>query len=136
MSVFTCVSEFDFWVGEWDAGWGDDGHGRNSISKELDGKVVFERFDSAGLRGMSVSTLCADGMWRQTWVDSDGNYLDFEGGPTSGDEMELRRATNGRLFRMRWYDIEPDRFRWDWQRSDDGGETWETRWPIVYTRAA
>ena len=128
------MSEFDFWVGEWDASWGDDGRGRNTVSRELDGRVVFERFDSPELRGMSVSTLCADGVWRQTWVDSDGNYLDFEGG-RHGDGMELRRSRDGQIFRMRWHDIQPDRFRWDWERSDDGGETWETLWPIVYTRA-
>ena len=128
------MSEFDFWVGEWEARWGEEGRGRNSITKELDGKVVFERFESPQLNGISVSVQCADGVWRQTWVDSDGNYLDFEGGP-DGEAMELRRAANGSVFRMRWHDVERDAFRWDWERSDDGGATWEPLWQIAYTRS-
>jgi hypothetical protein len=36
--------------------------------------------------------------------------------------------------RMVWYDIEADRFLWNWERSDDGGQTWRVLWKIDYTR--
>lgn len=36
--------------------------------------------------------------------------------------------------RMVWYDIEHHQFNWNWERSDDGGQTWRTLWQIHYTR--
>ena len=36
--------------------------------------------------------------------------------------------------RMIFQDIEPDRFRWLWERSTDAGATWATAWEIAYTR--
>jgi hypothetical protein len=35
---------------------------------------------------------------------------------------------------MVWYDIEEQQFNWNWDRSDDGGQTWRTLWQIHYTR--
>ncbi|MDX6510638.1 MAG: hypothetical protein QOE36_142 [Gaiellaceae bacterium] len=129
---------FDFWLGEWDAVWSDGAQGSNSVTAELDGRVVVERFDGrpgAELQGMSVSVfdLEAD-TWRQTWVDNLGNYLDFEGRFSDG-AMDLRRtAPDGTLWRMRWYDIAHEAFSWSWERSDDAGTNWEPRWQIEYTR--
>ena len=40
----------------------------------------------------------------------------------------------GALFRMRWENIEPNRFDWSYQRSDDGGDTWSMLWEIAYGR--
>ena len=55
----------------------------------------------------------------------DGNVVveRFEGRPS----LELR---------MVFCDIEPDSFRWLWERSTDGGATWATAWEIAYTRMA
>jgi hypothetical protein len=36
--------------------------------------------------------------------------------------------------RMVWYNIESDRFDWNWERSDDGGNTWRVLWQIKYKR--
>ena len=36
--------------------------------------------------------------------------------------------------RMIFRDIEPDSFRWLWERSTDAGATWATAWEIAYTR--
>ena len=75
--------------------------------------------------------------WKQTWVDSEGSYLDFVGGFEDG-AMELRRTAEfeGRpaLFRMRCENIRPDSLDWSWQRSDDGGATWTGLWELEYTR--
>ena len=30
-------TQFDFWLGEWDCTWGDDGAGRNRVERILDG---------------------------------------------------------------------------------------------------
>ena len=74
--------------------------------------------------------------WKQTWVDSQGGYLDFAGGFENG-AMELRR--NGEVdgtpdLRMRWENIEANSFDWRWQRSVDGGETWTSLWELEYRR--
>jgi len=132
--------QFDFWLGEWDCTWEDGGvrHvGTNSVYLDLGGTVVVESFDarpSLDYQGLSYSVYDRrQQCWKQTWVDSDANYLDFTGRLEDG-AMELRRSAGGSLFRMRWENIEQDSLDWSWQRSDDEGETWTTLWRIEYSR--
>jgi hypothetical protein len=130
----------DFWLGDWSCTW-DGGGGRNRITKELDGHVVVERFESHAPErwsGMSLSVYDRRAGWRQTWVDSTGNYWAFDGEPEGAgivfrtvdleDEREIAR-------RMVFSGIEADTFEWRWERSLDAGETWETIWSIHYVRA-
>lgn len=129
------AADFDFWLGEWDCAW-EDGQGRNAVARELGGAVIVERFDARpgeDFRGMSVSVFDADEqLWRQTWVDSRGGYLDFTGSATA-DGMQLEREAADVRFRMRWFDIEPDSLEWTWERASTGG-AWETLWAISYRR--
>lgn len=101
-----------------------------------------ERFRGTGdgaLEGMSVSVFsAATGKWHQTWVDNKGGYLDFTGGYADGRMILSRRATiEGKdvLQRMVWFNITPDSFDWNWERSEDQGATWQTLWPIHYQRS-
>ena len=134
-------SQFDFWVGQWDLTWSDTAHGTNTITKDYDGCVIREDFDSApsGLfKGMSVSTFNKNlGLWQQTWVDNQGAYLDFKGG-WEEDKMVLSRSfikkdSTTVYQRMVWYNITDDSFDWNWQGSKDG-ENWNTLWHIEYKR--
>jgi hypothetical protein len=136
--------QFDFWLGEWDCSWSDDSGrhlGTNSVYLDLGGCVVVENFDgrpSLDFQGLSFSVYDRKARrWKQTWVDSQGGYLDFVGGFADG-VMELRRDGElddaGSTFRMRWENIERDSFDWSWQRSDDGGDAWHSLWEIEYTR--
>ena len=70
--------------------------------------------------------------WHQTWVDNEGRYLDFSGGP-SGRDMDLRHEGNDGSYRMLWTDIAQDSLVWLWQRSQDE-RTWETLWRLDYER--
>lgn len=145
MTTSSCdtveAHEFDFWLGEWDVSWGDDGRGTNTVTRILDGCVVLEEFDGApseAFRGMSVSVYNPQQqVWQQTWVDNAGNYLDFVGGLLDG-RMVLSRETvvEDRPIqqRMVWYNISDDELDWNWERSDDGGKTWEVLWHIHYRR--
>jgi hypothetical protein len=133
--------QFDFLLGEWDCTWSDGERGTDSVYLDLDDKVVVESFDgrpSLDYQGVSHSVYDrSDSRWKQTWVDTDGNYLDFVGGFSDG-VMDLRREApfNGgiALFRLRWFDIERDALRRAYERSDDGGETWTTLWAIDFRR--
>lgn len=133
--------QFDFWLGEWDCTWGDGRSGTNSVYLDLGDVVVVESFDARpamDYQGMSFSVYDRTaGRWKQTWVDSDGNYLDFVGGYENG-VMELRRTADldggEAIFRMRWSNIERDSLDWAYERSDDGGDTWTPLWEIGYRR--
>ncbi len=139
----TEAAQFDFWVGDWLLTWGEnrDQHGTNRITKILDDKVIFEHFVSqshAGFEGMSHSVWdTTSNQWKQTWVDSQGSYLDFTGGYADG-KMILSRQTvrEGRPVRQRmvWYNITADALEWNWERSLDDGATWEILWHIIYQR--
>lgn len=135
------ASDLDFWLGDWRVTW-DDGasHGRNSIRKEYGGKVVYERFDGrpgVDLQGMSVSVYREDvDRWFQTWVDDWGNYYDLEGRFEDGELTllcEQPSAGGVARFRMRFFEIEGDRFTWSWEQSPDG-ESWRLLWQLAYER--
>ena len=139
-------SELDFWPGDWDATW-DGGHGTNHIERAFGGRVLHERFFAApepdgtgALHGESWSVFDpARGLWRQTWVDDAGSYLDLVGDRVDGWFAFVRDAPelgDGGRQRMVFRDVEADRFRWTWELSEDVGETWEVRWAIDYRRAA
>jgi hypothetical protein len=135
------LGQFGFWLGDWDVTWGEGERGQNHIERILGGCIVMERFDGrpgTPLQGISVSSYDPAGdQWRQTWVDNQGGYLDFAGG-WQGDRMVLsRRAAGGAgeiLQRMVWYDIGPDAMEWNWERSDDDGQTWSVLWNLHYRR--
>lgn len=132
--------QFDFWLGAWDARWAG-GRGTNTVTAELGGNVIMERFDGrpgTPLQGISVSVYDAtENVWRQAWVDSTGGYLDFTGGPIEGG-MELRRA--GRVdappYRMRFLDIGADSFTWHWESWNEAESSWDAKWRIDYARTA
>ena len=131
-------NQFDFWLGEWDANWGEDGKATNSVTRILDLKIVQEDFVAADLHGMSLSSYDPERrLWCQTWVDSNGTYLDFTGAFEAGKMILARDAiVRGEACRQRmvWYDIQEQQFNWNWERSDDGVQTWRTLWQIHYTR--
>jgi hypothetical protein len=133
--------QFDFWLGEWDVSWGDGQQGTNRIDQILDGKVIRERFDgnpAMPFRGLSLSVYDAQvGLWRQTWVDTEGNYWTFQGFFEAGRmTLSTEVAAEGKpvQLRMVFYNITADELDWNWERSEDGGRSWELRWHIHYTR--
>jgi hypothetical protein len=131
-------SQFDFWLGEWDCTWGENGKGKNHVLRIMDDKVIQENFSAPDLKGMSVSVYDPERkLWCQTWVDNNGSYLDFTGKFEDGRMILSRDAIiSGENCRQRmvWYSIEADRFDWNWERSDDGGNTWRVLWQIKYER--
>jgi hypothetical protein len=134
-------NQFDFWLGEWEACWNENERGTNHVTRILDGKIIQEDFNGAPaseLHGLSFSAYDPERkLWCQTWVDNSGGYLDFTGLFQDGQMVLSRNAiVRGEKCKQRmvWYNIEPDRFDWNWERSDDEGLTWRVLWQIKYTR--
>ena len=140
-SISADPTSLDFWVGEWTCTW-EGGHGTNRITKEFDGHVVVERFESLEPErwtGFSVSVHDERQGWRQTWVDSTGNYWALRGeSHPEGFAFAVGELEDGRevIKRMVFSNIEADHFDWRWERSYDTGDTWELLWTIDYRRAS
>ena len=139
----AALRQFDFWLGDWDLTWGEAGKGTNRITAVLDNRVIQEQFDgtpSTPLQGLSVSTYNTQlGKWQQTWVDNSGSYLDFVGEFADGKMVLSREAVlEGKPIqqRMVWHNITELALDWNWERSEDGGETWQVMWHIRYQRKA
>lgn len=137
------AGQFDFWLGEWDLTWGEDGRGCNAITRVLGGCVIEENFDGTPaipLIGRSLSVFSPHyARWHQTWVDNQGSYLDFIGEWDEDDQrMVLERDDyqGGRPIKQRmvWYSITPMSLDWNWERSEDGGISWVVQWQIHYER--
>jgi hypothetical protein len=143
--------QFDFWVGDWDlttAGKkpGEVLHNSNTIKRILGGCIVQENFvggnnpqQAPQLLGMSISVFDpVSSKWKQTWVDNQGSYLDFTGEFKDGQMILSREAIRPDgtrvLQRMVWKNISATELDWSWERSHDGGKTWEVLWPIHYKR--
>ena len=139
--------QLEFWVGEWDLSWpgakqGETEHGTNSIHRLLDSCVVQENFSGENamhLRGISVSLYdTRAGKWKQTWVDNEGEYLDFVGEFKDGQMILARDAVRPdgtkSIQRMVFKNISANEFDWSWEASTDGGKTWQVQWPIHYKR--
>lgn len=141
-------SSMDFWVGDWSLTWdegeGKTGHGTNRIERVLGGRVIQENFEAkegniAGFIGKSWSVYNKQtGEWKQTWVDNQGAYLDFEY-EQDGERKMFARAFIGPKGntvqqRMVFYHITEDSFTWDWETSTDEGESWKLQWQIRYKR--
>jgi hypothetical protein len=144
----SCEHQFDFWLGEWDVfdfsgGVQGDLAGTNRVECLFGGNVIEERWSGVGgLEGVSLSSYFAlDGLWHQTWVDSSGDRLELAGLLRHG-AMVLEGVHPGRqsgvmvLNRISWSLVQNDSdcVRQFWQRSCDGGQTWETVFDGLYVQ--
>lgn len=131
-------NQFDFWLAEWNATWGEDGKATNHVTCIPDGKVVQKDFKAPDLHGISHSVYDSERkLWCQTWVDNHGSYLHFTGTFDDGKMILVRDATvrvETCKQRMVWYNIEESTFDWSWERCAEGGAAWRTLWQIQYTR--
>lgn len=138
-------SQLDFWVGNWELEWtnaeGKTEKGSNTINKILGSCVIEENFttEDGSFRGKSVSVFDTRKLiWKQTWVDNSGAYLNFTGGKYGDSVMFSRRVIdkkgNEQIQRMVFYDITGNRLMWNWESSADDGKTWTLLWKISYKR--
>jgi hypothetical protein len=113
-------TELDFWLGDWDARWGEAGRGTNHLTRILDDKVIREDFSGVGpnghLNGLSLSVFDPERrVWHQTWVDDSGGYMELVGDVAEGwfafgrDAPEIGPVAKQRMV---FCDVRPESFRW------------------------
>jgi hypothetical protein len=129
---------FDFWVGSWEART-DDGvlQGNNRIERVLGGAALVERWTGAtGYRGMSLNRYDrGTATWRQTWVDDQGDVVEFEDGIASDGRVVFAAGdADGGRRRLTFEDGGPDAFRQLSERSADDGRTWTVEYDFRYRR--
>ena len=139
---------YDFWLGKWKVSWtnadGSVGSGTNHILKILDDKVIEENFTiteggQAGFKGKSMSVYNPNTKtWHQAWADNQGGYYDFIG-EISGDKKIFKTEAiekNGKVSiqRMVFYNISENNLTWDWEGTNDGGQSWNLLWRINYEK--
>jgi len=140
--------QLDFWVGDWVAKWenadGTKGSGKNHITKDEVGNcVITEHFsdDDGSTKGFSISMYVKPANeWRQTWMDNQGGYFNFFGGPKLYPDADFvfelfgRNGKGPNSMRMAFQDVKADSFTWRWQ-AKKAEEPWRDLWVIHYTRA-
>ncbi|KAF0113054.1 MAG: hypothetical protein FD128_1336 [Hyphomonadaceae bacterium] len=74
--------------------------------------------------------------WRQTWADSSGSYVDFEGS-FQGGKMVLQgiwpqAGKPNQITRMTYSKLENGSVRQRGETSDDGGNSWQMSFVFIY----
>jgi len=132
--------DFDYLLGDWrftseSKEWGK-GQGYWS-AVALDEGQVLDEYRIVGDHGETyyVTTTIRSynavlDRWELIGMDAGGGLQDFGTARRSGDEMHIEQTfgvARGEpsSWRIRYYDIRPDRFSWRADRSVDGGKTWD-----------
>ena len=127
---------FDFWLGEWEVR-NSEGRllGHNRITPLFDGAAIREEWTGVrGVQGTSLNCYSAEsGRWHQTWVDSDGDLLLLDGGPSNGS-MVMQGSVGTTLHRITWTPLpDPEGLRQHWETREEGGD-WQTAFDGRYSR--
>lgn len=134
--------QFDFWVGEWDVYPTGKAvlvaHSR--IESLYGGCAVRENWmPLKGTGGGSLNAYVPDEkVWRQTWVGSGGERVDFAGGfdgkamVLTGNWMGLVKPGEAKLTRMTYTPAADGSVRQFGETSDDGSKTWSANFDFTY----
>jgi hypothetical protein len=132
-------SDFDYLLGDWEfaaqsSDWGEFG-GRWSAVRTAQGQILDEYrvLDDKGGTIDVTSTVrsynAAADRWELISMSDGGGLQDFGTAQLVNSEMHIEQkfgAAGGSptILRIRYHNIQPDRFSWDADRSMDGGKAW------------
>ena len=136
--------DFDYLLGDWEftsvSRQFGNGHGYWSAVRLAEGAQILDEYRVVGDSGETyyvTNTLRAYNAVRDQWelVSTDqGSGLQNVGTARRvGTEMHIEQrfgtgGPNPSLWRIRYYDIQPDHFSWVGDISTDGGKTWTPKW--------
>ena len=137
--------QFDYWLGTWDVRATGAPAGTppatNVITKIHNGCVIFESWTAPGQTGQSFNIYDrVSGRWHQTWVDSTGSLHEYWGGVTDGNmvyegDIPAPPGREGRVHtRLTFFRLPDGSVRQYSERTEDGGETWQVNYDLIYTR--
>jgi hypothetical protein len=142
-------SDFDYLLGDWEftsesREYGKFG-GRWSAVRLETGQILDE-YRVIGDKGETfhvTSTIrsynAAADRWELIGMDGGGGLQDFGTAQRVDSEMHIEQkfgVASGKptILRIRYYNIQPDRFSWSAERSTDGGETWTKNFQTIEAR--
>ena len=133
--------QFDFWVGKWEvfpAKHPERKVANSLIEKLYSGCAVRENWMplQGGGGGSLNAYVEADHGWRQTWLDSGGQFADFKGG-VQGKAMVIegvwpQPGHPTQITRMTYTPLDDGSVEQAGQTSDDGGKTWQPGFDLIY----
>lgn len=135
-------SEFDYLLGDWEftsvsLEYGK-GRGYWSAVRLTEGQILDEYRivgDSGETFYVTTTLRAYNGVldrWELVGMDEGNGLQDMGAARKVGAEMHIEQkfgvmSQNPSSWRIRYYDIRPDRFSWTADRSTDGGKTWTTK---------
>src|SRR5437016_3163042 len=142
--------DFDYLLGDWEFSSvsREFGKGRGywSAVRLAEGAQVLDEYRVVGDNGETyyvTNTLRAYNAVLDQWelVSTEGGtgLQNIGTGHRIGAEMHIEQkfgvtSPNPSIWRIRYYDIGPDRFSWTGDRSTDGGKTWTAKWLQIEAR--
>ncbi len=102
--------------------------------------MILENWSGAGGgSGKSLNIFDAtDRKWHQTWVDAQGTFTEYKHGEYKDGKLsyvaEQLRGGHKTLLRMTFYNLDSNRVRQFGETSNDGGQTWQTGFDLIYHR--
>lgn len=135
--------QLDFWVGEWDVVDPASGRtlGENRVEQHLSGCMLLEHWtgaDGGAGKSMNIFDRSRDS-WRQLWISSTGNVLNYSDGEFRDGAMHFQGTSvnaGGDTVHQRlvFEAVAPDTVRQVFTASTDGGATWRTTFVGLYVR--
>ena len=141
--------EFDYLLGDWEFTATSQQYGKFRglwSAVRLDEGQILDEYRVVGDEGETyyVTTTLrnwngAQDRWELIGADGGMGLQDFGTGRWDGKEMKILQtfgvaAQTPSTWRIRYYDIAPDKFSWAADRSVDGGKTWVTNFQQLEAR--
>jgi hypothetical protein len=134
--------QLDYWLGEWSVGTaGAPNTGHSKVSISLDKCLFNERWGSdttshAGENALAYSS--EDSTWYALFVDNQGRVHALKGAVKSGLAEFEGPGSNEKgqkiLTKVKVVRVSQDNVEQIWQKSSDGGATWNTDVRMQYSR--
>ena len=142
--------DFDYLLGDWEftsvSREFGTGRGYWSAVRLAEGAQILDEYRVVGDSGQTYyvsSTLRAYNavldQWELVSAESGTGLQNVGTAHRIGTEMHIEQkfgvmSPNPSIWRIRYYDIRPDRFSWTGDRSTDGGKTWVTEFLRIEAR--